>query len=88
MNPLGTITSHRNTLKEFKTTCRTKKNNFWQNKVKKLNKIENDKDFRSKWKQMGEDITLRNTLPNVDGVKWDNYVKSLFRKVEGREHNT
>ena len=29
--------SHRNILKEFKTTCRTKKNNFWQNEVKKLN---------------------------------------------------
>ena len=48
---------HRNILKEFKYTCRAKKNQFWQNEITKLNKIEGDNDFWNKWKHMGEDIT-------------------------------
>ena len=80
---------HRNIFKEFKNTCRAKKNRFWQNKISEINNIGNEVNCWEKWKGMGEDLVYGNTFSNnLDGQKWENHFKMLFKKLDGDINNT
>ena len=80
---------HKNMLKEFKNTCRAKKNVFWQNEIAKINNVGNEDNFWGKWKQMGEDLTHANAFSNnLDGQRWENHFKNLFTKTGGDINNT
>ena len=80
---------HRNILKEFKNTCRAKKNIFWQTEIAKINSIGKEDNFWETWKRMGEDLVYNNTFfNNLDGQKWENHFKILFTKIDCDINNT
>ena len=42
------------------------------------------KIFGKNGKKMGEDVIEKNSLPNnLDGQKWENHFKNLFKKIGG-----
>ena len=71
---------HRHVMKQYKDTCRSRKENFWKGEYNNLNHIEAI-NFWEKWKHFGEDIPSKNTV-NLDGVKCEDHFKSLFSKIE------
>ena len=64
-------------LKEYKRTCSSNRNSYWQKKFDLIEKsLRNPKLFWANWKNCSEDPTrLQNS--RVSGVKWFNHFSSL-----------
>ena len=71
--------THRNILKEYKNTYRTKKYQFQLKEISKLNESFNKNiNFWDTWNNLGENKTSATLPEDLDGEEWEEYFESLF----------
>ena len=67
-------------LKSYKQKCKSKRYNYWQNKLNEVeNSLNNSKEFWKKWKDANE-FELPKQHDNITGKQWFDHFKKLHTK--------
>ena len=73
--------THRDILKEYKKTYRTKKYQFQLKEISKLNESFNKTiNFWDTWNNLGENKTSATLPEDLDGEEWEEYFKSFLTR--------
>lgn len=70
---------HRETLRQSKTLLDSKRNNHFEQLMKKANNVENSQEF---WKTIGKYRVKKYVLPEISGKQSANFFKNLSKPVE------